>query len=77
MTIGCGCSIFTYPIRFLSAEEEIITTYKFGVYDLLVLPPSFPYGGMVSVFMSVITTYKTIRCMAYAGECLFILPNPK
>jgi hypothetical protein len=22
--------------------------YKFGVYDVLVLPPSFPYGGMVS-----------------------------
>jgi hypothetical protein len=22
--------------------------YRFGVYDLLVLPPSFPFGGMVS-----------------------------
>lgn len=35
------------PIRFLAAEEKIVTDYKFGVYDLLVLPPSFPYGGMV------------------------------
>lgn len=34
--------------RFLAAEENIVTPYKFGVYDLLVLPPSFPYGGMVS-----------------------------
>ncbi|THH04799.1 hypothetical protein EW145_g5260 [Phellinidium pouzarii] len=32
--------------RFLSAEEKIVIPYKFGVYDLLVLPPSFPYGGM-------------------------------
>lgn len=35
-------------IRFLSAEEDLVVPYKFGVYDLLVLPPSFPYGGMVS-----------------------------
>jgi hypothetical protein len=33
--------------RFLAAEEKIVTPYKFGVYDLLVLPPAFPYGGMV------------------------------
>lgn len=33
--------------RFLAEEEKIVTPYKFGVYDLLVLPPSFPYGGMV------------------------------
>jgi hypothetical protein len=34
--------------RFLSKEEDIIGPYIFGVYDVLVLPPSFPYGGMVS-----------------------------
>lgn len=33
--------------KFLSAEEDIVIPYKFGVYNLLVLPPSFPYGGMV------------------------------
>ena len=33
--------------RFLAAEEEVTIDYKFGVYDLLVLPPAFPYGGMV------------------------------
>ena len=33
--------------RFLAAEEEITIDYRFGVYDLLVLPPAFPYGGMV------------------------------
>jgi leukotriene-A4 hydrolase len=33
--------------RFLALEETIVPPYRFGVYDLLVLPPSFPYGGMV------------------------------
>ena len=28
-----------------------MTPYQFGVYDLLVLPPSFPYGGMVSFLL--------------------------
>lgn len=35
--------------RFLAAEEKLVLPYRFGVYDLLVLPPSFPYGGMVSL----------------------------
>lgn len=35
-------------IRFLAKEEDLVGPYKFGVYDVLVLPPSFPYGGMVS-----------------------------
>lgn len=38
--------------RFLSKEEDIVGPYKFGVYDVLVLPPSFPYGGMVSCLSS-------------------------
>jgi aminopeptidase N len=53
-TARCVAAFFLpYPrlkptCRFLAAEENIVTPYKFGVYDLLVLPPSFPYGGMVS-----------------------------
>lgn len=38
----------TWIARFLAAEEKITTPYRFEVYDILVLPPSFPYGGMVS-----------------------------
>lgn len=34
--------------RYLAAAEDTLTPYRFSVYDLLVLPPSFPYGGMVS-----------------------------
>jgi len=32
--------------KMLQAAEEIIGRYIWGQYDLLVLPPSFPYGGM-------------------------------
>lgn len=45
--------------RFLAEEEEVLIGYKFGVYDLLVLPPAFPYGGMVR------TVYAMMRCDAH------------
>ncbi|KAF8839904.1 hypothetical protein BDN67DRAFT_1054580 [Paxillus ammoniavirescens] len=41
--------------KFLAAEEAITTDYKFGVYDLLVLPPSFPYGGMENACLTFVT----------------------
>ncbi len=30
----------------LKTAEELCGPYVWGVYDILVLPPSFPYGGM-------------------------------
>ncbi|KAL4071200.1 peptidase family M1-domain-containing protein [Scleroderma yunnanense] len=41
--------------KFLAAEEKIVTPYRFGVYDLLVLPPSFPYGGMENACLTFVT----------------------
>lgn len=41
--------------RFLAEEERIVTPYRFGVYDLLILPPSFPYGGMENACISFLT----------------------
>ena len=32
--------------KMLQAAEEIVGKYIWGQYDLLVMPPSFPYGGM-------------------------------
>lgn len=32
--------------RFIATGESLLTPYEWGRYDLLVLPPSFPYGGM-------------------------------
>jgi len=31
--------------RFLDAAEKIVFPYKWGEYNVLILPPSFPYGG--------------------------------
>ncbi|PAV21690.1 leukotriene-A4 hydrolase [Pyrrhoderma noxium] len=41
--------------RFLQVEEGVVGKYRFGVYDLLVLPPSFPYGGMENACLSFLT----------------------
>ena len=32
--------------KMLVATEKLYGPYRWGRYDLLVLPPSFPYGGM-------------------------------
>ncbi len=39
----------------LEKAEEIFGPYEWGRYDLLVLPPSFPYGGMENPRLSFIT----------------------
>ncbi|KAN0101130.1 Peptidase family M1 domain containing protein [Tylopilus felleus] len=41
--------------KFLAEEEKIIIDYEFGVYDLLVLPPAFPYGGMENACLTFVT----------------------
>ncbi|KAF8168402.1 hypothetical protein B0H34DRAFT_685291 [Crassisporium funariophilum] len=41
--------------RFLAAAEKLVIPYKFGVYDLLVLPPAFPYGGMENACLTFLT----------------------
>lgn len=32
--------------RFVAAAEDLTSEYRWGVYDILFLPESFPYGGM-------------------------------
>lgn len=32
--------------RFMEVAEKIVLPYRWGEYNVLVLPPSFPYGGM-------------------------------
>ncbi|KAH7908136.1 hypothetical protein BJ138DRAFT_1208110 [Hygrophoropsis aurantiaca] len=41
--------------RYLATAESLVGPYRFGVYDLLVLPPSFPYGGMENPCLSFLT----------------------
>lgn len=30
----------------VATAEDLTSSYRFGVYDFLILPDSFPYGGM-------------------------------
>ncbi|KAJ2747436.1 Leucyl aminopeptidase yscIV [Coemansia sp. BCRC 34301] len=39
----------------LQTAEELITPYLWGRYDLLVLPPSFPFGGMENPCLTFVT----------------------
>jgi leukotriene-A4 hydrolase len=37
---------FSQTEEFLVAAESLTCPYAWGRYDILCLPPSFPYGGM-------------------------------
>jgi len=39
----------------LLAAESICGEYVWGIYDLLVLPPSFPFGGMENPCLTFVT----------------------
>jgi aminopeptidase N len=41
--------------RLLATTEDVLTPYEWGVYDLLVLPPSMAYGGMEHVCLTFVT----------------------
>lgn len=40
---------------FIRIGEEYLTEYSWGIYDLLVLPPSFPFGGMENPCLTFVT----------------------
>ena len=50
----------------LATAEEICGPYVWGVYDLLVLPPSFPYGGMENPCL----TFVTPTLLVSDGVCV-------
>ncbi|KAG8836286.1 hypothetical protein FRC17_007436 [Serendipita sp. 399] len=43
------------PKLFVANAEKILIPYHWGVYDILVLPPSFPYGGMENACLTFLT----------------------
>lgn len=53
--VDAGAAEFADTERFLSAAEEVCGPYVWGRYDLLVLPPSFPYGGMENPCLTFVT----------------------
>ena len=41
--------------RMVTASEELFGPYRWGRYDMLVLPPSFPFGGMENPTLTFLT----------------------
>jgi leukotriene-A4 hydrolase len=46
---------FSDTPKMIKAAEELYGPYQWGRYDLLVLPPSFPYGGMENPRLTFLT----------------------
>lgn len=46
---------FSQTEEFLQAAEGIVGPYEWGRYDVLCLPPSFPYGGMENPCLTFVT----------------------
>jgi hypothetical protein len=44
--IASAAAVVDVTQEFLQAAESLTCPYQWGRYDLLCLPPSFPYGGM-------------------------------
>ncbi|XP_076812495.1 leukotriene A-4 hydrolase-like isoform X1 [Clavelina lepadiformis] len=46
---------FSETEQMIAAGEKLVGPYVWGQYDLLVLPPSFPYGGMENPCLTFVT----------------------
>ena len=46
---------FTDTESFITTGESLLTPYIWGRYDLLLLPASFPYGGMENPCLTFVT----------------------
>ncbi|XP_055641440.1 leukotriene A-4 hydrolase [Toxorhynchites rutilus septentrionalis] len=46
---------FSQTAEFIAKAEEICGPYVWGRYDLLVMPPSFPFGGMENPCLTFVT----------------------
>jgi len=53
--VEAGAYEFAETSKFLDAGEAIAGEYVWGRYDLLLLPPSFPYGGMENPCLTFVT----------------------
>ena len=55
--------------KFLEAAESIVFKYQWGTYNVLILPASFPYGGMENP----IYTFATPTIVSGDSESFHIL----
>lgn len=61
--------------KFLDAAEKIVFPYQWGEYNVLVLPPSFPYGGWC-LEPSSLHAAMTDRPQAWRTPSSLLLPPP-
>ncbi|MFN9905594.1 MAG: M1 family aminopeptidase, partial [bacterium] len=55
VTMPVAANEFVDLPMMISAAEELYGPYAWGRYDLLVLPPSFPFGGMENPRLTFVT----------------------
>lgn len=53
--VEAGAFEFSETEQFIVAAEAIVGDYVWGRYDILLLPPSFPYGGMENPCLTFVT----------------------
>ena len=53
--LGTAAREFSELPKMMAAAEALYGPYRWGRYDLLVLPPSFPYGGMENPRLTFLT----------------------
>jgi leukotriene-A4 hydrolase len=54
-TLNSAASELSDTEKMVSAAEKLYGPYRWGRYDVLVLPPSFPFGGMENPTMTFLT----------------------
>lgn len=65
---------FAQTEEFLQAAEGLVGPYEWGRYDVLCLPPSFPYGGMENPCLTFVTPTLLVRC---AHHVAFVIICPR
>lgn len=53
--VDAGAFEFAETEKFIQVAEDICGPYVWGRYDILLLPPSFPYGGMENPCLTFVT----------------------
>eukprot|EP00027_Filamoeba_sp_ATCC50430_P011432 CAMPEP_0168552066 /NCGR_PEP_ID=MMETSP0413-20121227/6519_1 /TAXON_ID=136452 /ORGANISM="Filamoeba nolandi, Strain NC-AS-23-1" /LENGTH=610 /DNA_ID=CAMNT_0008582657 /DNA_START=35 /DNA_END=1867 /DNA_ORIENTATION=- len=53
--VDAGAFEFSQTEEFLQIAEKLVGKYVWGNYDVLLLPPSFPYGGMENPCLTFVT----------------------
>jgi leukotriene-A4 hydrolase len=55
VTLGAAARELSDTEKMVAAAEKLYGPYRWGRYDVLVLPPSFPFGGMENPNMTFLT----------------------